>query len=349
MKNKNENNNNTIIIDKEESKKVIIKQRVTFIPIISIKVIISFIFCEFYLSYSTDNKIDTPYIKKSICLIVFFFFYSYYLSVMTPCNQTNVNKYFNNGKEIQYFKKNFWDYCQFCNSKKFIRSSHCRTCQHCILFRDHHCPYTANCIGFNNIQYFLNFLFWGMYSIVYYNLTCLKFFFKENNTHLNDGSIMTRFIKISIIIDFIVNILFYNGLLFLFLRTLLVIYNSYTTMEKDRFPNLEGNCFCYNIYKNDNLFKQTNSWNIGFLSHFYYAIGPSIIHLFFPLYKYKHFPIDENCPIFNRCKSPDRLQIIKFMIKNKKGDLNTILDGLGSSPEHFIKLSHEFYDGKSII
>ena len=167
--------NPDILIDKEKCKRIIRTQQLTFIPPISAKVIISFIFCEFFLSNAALNKIDTPYIKISICFIVFMFFYTYYLSVSVSPEQTNINKYFNKStKEIINLNLFYWKDCQFCNSKKFIRSSHCRTCQQCMLFRDHHCPYTANCIGFKNIQYFLNFLFWGIYAIVYYNISCIN-------------------------------------------------------------------------------------------------------------------------------------------------------------------------------
>ena len=106
------------------------------------------------------------------------------------------------------------------------RASHCRSCQKCILFRDHHCPYTANCIGYNNIQYFINFLFWGIYAIAYYNITCVKFFLRKNNTNLNDGSKMPKAIFISIIIDFTINIMVINGLVILIAKTFLVIYNN---------------------------------------------------------------------------------------------------------------------------
>ena len=234
-----EENNKIIQIDKEIGKKIIKKQRLIFVPPISSKVIISFIFCEYYLSYAAYNKIDTPYIKKSICLIVFMFFYTYYLSLMTPGTQTNVDKFFNNSKEIQYLKNHFWKNCQFCNSKKFIRSSHCRTCQKCILFRDHHCPYIANCIGFNNVQHFLNVLFWGMYAIAYYNITCIKFFLKKDNTYLNDGSLMPKIIKYGIIIDFIVNIFFFNGMFYMFIRTFISIYNNFPKLEQLKVPNIK--------------------------------------------------------------------------------------------------------------
>ena len=342
------NINNPSYKTKEQSKKLILNQRFAFIPIIITKVIISFIFCQFYLSY-ISNKIDTPYIKSSIHLIIFLFFYSYYLSIVTPSNHSSVNKYFNNSKEITYLNNNYWKDCQFCNSKKYFRSSHCRMCQKCILYRDHHCPYIANCIGFNNIQYFFNFLYWGIYAIVYYNITCITFIFKKGNINLNDGTKMTKYIRISIIIDFIVNILFFNGIVYLFFRTLLVIYENYTTYEKNRFPNVERHFFCYNKYKESNIFKYNNSWNLGFLNHLYYGIGPTALHIFLPINKFKNYILDENSSLLKPCKLPDKVQQLKITMKIKNMDSNSILNELGSNPDEFIKLSHLYYEKKSIV
>ena len=336
-------------IDKEKSKKIIRFQKLIFIPLICLKVIISFIFCEFYLSYASLNKIDTVYMQISVCLIVIIFFYCYYLTVTISPTQTNVNKYFFRSKEIKPLKFNNWKDCPFCNSKKYIRSSHCRSCQKCMLFRDHHCPYTANCIGFNNMQYFINFLFWGMYAIAYYNITCIKFFLKKDNIYLNDGSTMPRFIYICIIIDFIINILMFNGVTFLFFRNILSVYENFTNNEKWNFPNIERHCFCCNIYKYSNIFKINNNWNIGFLSHLYYAIGPTPLHLFFPLPKFKKYSLDENCSLFKKIKNPNNLQQLKYTLKSKNTDTNSLLNQLGSNPNDFIQLSHKYYDGKNII
>jgi hypothetical protein len=344
------NDAQNFIVDKEKSRKEIIKERISFIPFISLKVVISFIICEFYLSYAAYNPIDTPYIKKSICLIVFMFFYTYYLSVMTRPIQTNVDKYFNYPiREVQCFNPYYWQDCPFCKSKKFIRSSHCRTCQQCILYRDHHCPYTANCIGFNNIQYFLNFLFWGMYEIVYYNISIIKFSLKPNNTKLNDGSNIPKYFKLWIFIDFLVNVLFFNGILYLFFRTILIIYENYTTYNKERNPGIKRNFFCYNVYKKSNTFKIDNEWNLGFLKHFYYGIGPTILHAIFPLPKFKNYCIDENCGFFRKQKNAEKNQLLKYTLKEKKTDFESLMNSLDSNPDDFIKKAHEYYDGKEII
>ena len=65
--------------------------------------------------------------------------------------------------------------CEFCNHIKFDRTSHCRVCKKCISFRDHHCLFTDNCIGFNNVQYFVSFLFWGSYAIIFDMYAYLSF------------------------------------------------------------------------------------------------------------------------------------------------------------------------------
>ena len=337
-------------IDKAKSKKILRFQKFVFIPIVSIKVIISFIFVQTYLAYAADYKIDTQYMRISVWLIVIIFFYSYYLSVKVKATQTNVDKFFKGSKEVQFFKQYFWNECQFCNnSKKFIRSSHCKTCQECILFRDHHCPFTANCIGFNNIQYFLNFLFWGSYAILYYEIIIVKFFLKKDNINLNDGSIMPSFIKILIYADFIINIFFFNAVVYLFFRTLLVTYENFTNMEKGRYPSIEKNFMCYNIYTEENKLKINNYWNIGFLIHFYYCIGPTLLNLFFPLPKFKNYCLDENCPILKKAKTPDGLQKLKILLEEKKIDTNSLLEELGSNPDQYIKSCHNYYDGKIII
>ena len=98
---------------------------------------------------------------------------TYFLASFTNPYQTNVDKYFdasinilimnyqnNVSREIKSLNPDEWFvFCNFCNKKKFIRSSHCRICKNCIIFREHHCPWIVNCVGYQNIQYFMNFLF----------------------------------------------------------------------------------------------------------------------------------------------------------------------------------------------
>ena len=130
------------------------------------------------------------------------------------------------------------------------------------------------------------------------------------------------------------------------MRTILSIYNNFSNIESGKFPNIKSDFICYNIYKHDNEYKINNVWDVGFLSHFYYCIGPTPLHFIFPISKYKNYTIDENCALFNKCKNPERLQITKFKYKNS--DINSIINGEESSPENFINLSHKYYDDKII-
>ena len=50
-----------------------------------------------------------------------------------------------------------------------------------------------------------------------------------------------------------------------------------------------------------------------------------------------------------KIKIPDNLQKLKYMLEDKKTDLNSLLDELGSNPDDYIKLCHDYYDGKIIV
>ena len=52
--------------------------------------------------------------------------------------------------------------------------------------------------------------------------------------------------------------------------------------------------------------------------------------------------------MFNECKRPDKVQILKYMIKNKLTDTNTLLNTGDANPDEFIKKCHKYYDGKTI-
>ncbi len=92
--------------------------------------------------------------------------FSYFKAQLTSPIQTDVDKYFSidsNSRSISIVNINPAQYptkCEFCNKKKFERTSHCRVCKICVLRRDHHCIWIGNCVGYRNNQYFLNFCFW---------------------------------------------------------------------------------------------------------------------------------------------------------------------------------------------
>ena len=93
--------------------------------------------------------------------------------------------------------------------------------------------------------------------------------------------------------------------------------------------------------------EEHNLFNIGFLSHLYYIIGPTPFHFFFPLPKIKTYGNDENCPIFLKCKFPNRLELIKFLAK-KDPKYKDLLNDVESDPNNYIKLCHDYYDDKYI-
>ena len=175
-----------------------------------------------------------------------------------------------------------------------------------------------------------------------------NFFFKKDNIHLNGGSTMPKYIKISIKIDFIINFLFIE-LIFLFFRTFLSIYNNLTNYEKLANPNIENHFFCCNNYNNSKIFKLNNNWNVGFLSHLYHAIGPTPLHLILPIPKFKKYTLDENCPLLKKSKTPNNWQKLKYTIKSQNTDINSLLTSLTSNPNDFIHLCHKYYDGKNLL
>ena len=91
-------------------------------------------------------------------------------------------KEFNNKDEklsqniVNFDLKNYNQVCNYCHIRTFIRATHCLVCDECILFKQEHCQYIANCIGINNIQYYINFLFWCICGLIFYSFFLIKFF-----------------------------------------------------------------------------------------------------------------------------------------------------------------------------
>jgi hypothetical protein len=228
-------------------------------------------------------------------------------------------------EKITYFNlKNYNQICNYCHIRTFIRSTHCLTCDECILFKEEHCPYIANCIGFNNIQYFINLLFWCIYSLIYYEYICIKSFFKFNVK-------IGLFSLIILISDFSINLMILKILVQSLYKLLYKIYYNITQ---------------YEIEENNNN-NYLNLFNIGFLNHLYYIIGPTPFHFFFPLPKIKTYENDENCPIFLKCKFPTKLDLVKYLAK-REPKFKDFLNDIESDPNNYIKLCHDFYDDKNI-
>ena len=331
-----------------------------FIPLVSIKILIPVFYMLNYIIYSFENEEDQKYCKYSVWVLVSLIFLCYFLSVFTPSTQTNVDKYFdksnnvfmsridNPGKELQNLNLYQWTDCAFCNSKKFVRSSHCRICNKCILLRDHHCPYIGNCVGFKNFQYFFNFLFWGDLGLIFYMISTIKFYFSSN---LSKNIKIPSFLKIFQYIDLFFSCFFIIQLFLLMVNLFINLYNNTTQLENRRGHFIEYfyPCFqCKKDYSKYIIKPEYNEYNIGFLAHLYYLIGPTPFHFIFPLPKNKNYILNESCPIFEKAKMPDRLELFKYMVKNDSNNIN-ILNNDESSPENYIKTCHQFYDGKKFI
>ena len=319
-------------------------QKIIFIPIVIFLILIPFLLWEIYL---VDLKKDSEikYIKYLIRIVCILIYLCYFLSVFTPSYQTNINKIykisdetFRNKKLEHIFDKDLWDdYCITCQCQKFIRSNHCDICDKCILLKFKHCFFIANCIGFNNIQYMINFLVWGIYGLYKFEILCIKYF------HSTKDSVNTL-----IIIDFVLNIPLLIYLLYFFAILLFDVYNNQTKYERSHNNILIDKYFMfYKCNDIDNKFRFPNIWNLGYLSHLYYIIGPTILHFIFPLPKIKNYTINENCQIFKGCRQFNRLEFIQNMIAKSEDYKNNIKDKY-MEPDNYIQFCKTHHEKNNI-
>ena len=382
----NQNLNNTLFYnhndDDNKINSTIRTQCIIFIPLISIIILIPFfIFNHYLILLDNKRKEEDIYNERCIsCLILFFIFLCYFLSIKTSSKQIKIEKYiykniinnneikanntennngninndeniyinqikvFNNkdGKSSQniiYFDyKNYNQVCNYCHIRTFLRATHCLVCDECILFKQEHCQYIANCIGFNNIQYFINFLSWSIFGLIFYSFYCIKFF---KIFELDKISLTTLCLIIS---NFAIYLMILIMLILKLCKLFKNILRNITQYELQMEDN-EKNTFSMNSisYKN----KEHNLFNIGIISHLYYIIGPTPFHFILPLPKIKLYGNDENCPVFLKCKLPNRLELIKYLAK-KDPKYKKLLDDVESDPNNYIKLCHDYYDDKDI-
>ena len=75
----------------------------------------------------------------------------------------------------------------------------------------------------------------------------------------------------------------------LLIRIFITVYNNWTQKENLTGPITESYCpihsCCINDEKKLGEKRDVNYYNIGFLTHFYHLIGPTILHFLFPLPK----------------------------------------------------------------
>jgi hypothetical protein len=114
------------------------------------------------------------------------------------------------------------------------------------------------------------------------------------------------------------------------------IYNNQTKYERKNTNNLLDRYFpFYKCNDTDNKFRFPNVFNIGYLSHFYYLIGNTLLHFFLPLPKIKNCELNENSPIFKGCKQFDKVEFVNNMIKKNEQYKNSIRDRY-MEPDNFI-------------
>ena len=123
------------------------------------------------------NKIDIENRLYSSILFVALISFSYFKASLTSSGISDANRYFyassslcnntHNYKSITNISASDYTNCEYCNRKKFLRSSHCRTCNVCVLRRDHHCVWIANCVGIGNNRFFFIFCLWVTVNFFY--------------------------------------------------------------------------------------------------------------------------------------------------------------------------------------
>ena len=307
-------------------------QKIIFVPTISGIIFIEFILRIFYL-INVRDEIEKKYYKYLVFIHFFLIYLSYYFSISTEPSQTNISSKYNLSEESlkkleHILSKDHWnDYCNYCHSKKFIRSNHCIYCNKCILLKFTHCCFIANCIGFQNVQYVINFLLLIICWLYKFQMSCMKYY--------------TNNFSFILSIFFILNFPLLIISLYFFVKLMFDIYNNQIKYERKKTNNLLDKYYpLYKCNDTDNKFRFPNVFNIGYLSHFYYLIGNSLLHFILPLPKIKNYELNENCPIFKGCKQFDKIEFVNNMSKKNEGYKNSINDRY-MEPDNFINFCRQ--------
>ena len=333
-----ENQLNTIS-SQEGNPQIKYHQKIIFAPAISIFFFIEFLLRVIYLINTKEiNDIEKRYYKFLIFFHLCFIYLSYFLSMFSDPSQTNINKKYSVTEESlsklePKLEKDFWeDYCNYCRCQKFIRSNHCNICNKCVLLKFNHCFFIANCIGFKNVQYVINFLVLTICWLYKFQIYCIKYFNKGNNFNF----ILTIF--------FILNFPLLLILFYYFLSLMFDIFNNQTKYERKKTNNLLDRYFpLYKCNDTDNKFRFPNVFNIGYLSHFYYLVGNTLLHFFLPLPKNKNYEIEEMCPIFKGCRQFDKIEFVNNMMKRNESYKNSIKDRY-MEPDSYINFCRQKFN-----
>jgi hypothetical protein len=178
--------------------------------------------------------------------ITFFFWflitYSYFKASLTSPEQPRIEKFLTmDNKSLQSVDIMKYKDCEFCQIKKFERTSHCRICGMCILRRDHHCIWIGTCVGYANNQYFVNFLLWVVVSIFIYILNLFKFYSNFDEVLIKYPELdLGAFTNLIVIGVSVIQIIVWLGVFTLLTNQITLIFNDLSYHEQSKVFNSEA-------------------------------------------------------------------------------------------------------------
>lgn len=276
--------------------------------------------------------------------IIPFYFYLNVLILINP-SQSKIEESTNNNQYIELNEKGKYpNECTLCSikQKKYFRSSHCSICKICILKRDHHCGWANICVGYKNMNHFICYIIWLQIFGYYFLLGLLKTY----NKHVK-RSIMFKILLLSVgLFDFVIFVFVTNILI----QKLVDFLNDRTFYEKLKIKYENYCIFCKNNSVN---YENTvfNEFNKGWLYNLKLNIGPTIFHLFLPLFKQIKYPIPELSKDFMSVAMPNKFEGIKGLSGIKYPKLDDILKSqdITYNPKIFIESAKKYYSHPSIL
>lgn len=160
---------------------------------------------------------------------------------------------------------------------------------------------------------------------------------------------ITLFIKFWMVLATIMILLCLVASTFLIIQQVFYIYNDLPYYDLTKNKNKEQH---YGLCVMDSITKEYNAFNKGCLANFYYIVGPSILHFFFPIPKYNEsFDILENKQVFKKVNKPHPFQVHNFLKSIEYPDFEeTWAEQVKTmEPDNFLELSENSYGNKQII
>ena len=129
-------------------------------------------------------------------------------------------------------------YCPKCDNIWPPRAHHCSVCKWCVLWMDHHCPWVGNCVGYDNIKFFLAFVWWAAVGTGSEAVTYITFYWNW----IDD--IWYIYVPCAMF-----SLALMISLSALYIYQFVNFINSVTTLEIDNFSK-ENNPFDLGVWKN---------------------------------------------------------------------------------------------------